>query len=271
MSADRWPPVERPNVSYGDHDLALGNEILRSLVGSGVHGLAIDGTDDRDEMGVFIEPPEYVIGGRGPYDTHSWRTQPEGARSGPGDIDLTVYSLRKYLKLALRGNPTILLPLFAPADVLVVTTPLGEELRALAPAIVSRRAPRRFLGYLTQQEERLLGGGKRNRVPARPELIAAHGYDTKYASHAIRLGLQGVELAATGRLTLPMDAGAAEQCLWVKRGEASLEEAVAAVQSSRRALEWIIEQGSSPLPETPDWDRVDGWAISVHRRHWGWS
>jgi predicted nucleotidyltransferase len=36
--------------------------ILHGLVGSTVHGLSNPGTDDRDEMGVCIEPPEYVIG-----------------------------------------------------------------------------------------------------------------------------------------------------------------------------------------------------------------
>jgi hypothetical protein len=36
--------------------------ILRGLVGSTIHGLANAGTDDRDEMAVCIEPPDYVIG-----------------------------------------------------------------------------------------------------------------------------------------------------------------------------------------------------------------
>jgi hypothetical protein len=36
--------------------------ILRTTVGSVVHGLSNPGTDDRDEMGVCIEPPEYLLG-----------------------------------------------------------------------------------------------------------------------------------------------------------------------------------------------------------------
>ncbi len=36
--------------------------ILRTQVGSGVHGTAISGQDDRDEMGICLEPPEYVTG-----------------------------------------------------------------------------------------------------------------------------------------------------------------------------------------------------------------
>ena len=53
--------------------------ILRCQVGSGVHGTAIAGTDDRDEMGICLEPPDYVIGLRR-FDQYVYRTQPEGVR-----------------------------------------------------------------------------------------------------------------------------------------------------------------------------------------------
>ena len=49
-------------TEYGDRGAALAGEILRTVVGSGVHGIAIPGTDDHDEMGVYIEPPEVVLG-----------------------------------------------------------------------------------------------------------------------------------------------------------------------------------------------------------------
>jgi uncharacterized protein len=53
--------------------------ILRGLVGSTVHGLSNPGTDDRDEMGVCVEPPQYIAGLR-PFEHWVYRTQPEGAR-----------------------------------------------------------------------------------------------------------------------------------------------------------------------------------------------
>jgi hypothetical protein len=46
----------------------------------------------------------------------------------------------------------------------------------------------------------------------RPELVAVHGYDTKYAMHALRLGLQGIELLSTGRITLPVPNRTARTC-----------------------------------------------------------
>ena len=57
-------------------DVALENEILRGVVGSTVHITAIDGQDDRDEMGVFVEPPENVCG-LTPCEHYVYRDQPE--------------------------------------------------------------------------------------------------------------------------------------------------------------------------------------------------
>jgi hypothetical protein len=76
------------HTEQGDRQVAAAWEILRTVVGSGVHGIAIAGTDDHDEMGVFVEPPGHVLGLGGPVDHYVYRTQPEGARSGPGDTDL---------------------------------------------------------------------------------------------------------------------------------------------------------------------------------------
>src|SRR3954452_19672734 len=137
-------------------ELVARSTILRATVGSTVHGLHHGGQDDRDEMAVYVEPPEYLVGlrrapqiGGGLYGLEHYveRTQPEGVRSGPGDLDLVAYSLRKYVRLAMKGHPTILLLLFVPEDLVLVETELGKELRALRPAILSRRAGQGSLGY----------------------------------------------------------------------------------------------------------------------------
>ena len=78
--------------------------VLRATVGSTVHGLHHGGQDDRDEMAVFIEPPEFLVGlararamrgGLYGFEHYVERTKPEGVRSGPADLALVAYSLRK--------------------------------------------------------------------------------------------------------------------------------------------------------------------------------
>lgn len=254
-------------TEYGDGTVARGGEILRTVVGSGLHGIAIEGTDDHDEMGVFIEPPEYVLGLLGPMDHYVYRTQPEGARSGPGDTDLVMYSLRRYLRLATKGNPTALLPLFAPSEAVLKLTPLGAELRALGPSMLSQQAVHRFLGYLQAQLDRMLGRHKG--APSRPELVARHGYDTKYASHALRLAHQGLEVLRDGRLTLPMPEPERERVRQVKRGEVgSLEDVVREIDAVRTQIEQRLAAGDTPLPASPDLAAISAWSVHAHQQHW---
>ena len=86
-------------------------------------------------MAVYVEPPEFLLGlarargirgGLYGFEHYVERTQPEGVRSGPGDLDLVAYCLRKYVRLALKGHPTILLPLFAPRGLVLVETDIGR-------------------------------------------------------------------------------------------------------------------------------------------------
>jgi hypothetical protein len=250
--------------------------ILRATVGSTVHGLHHGGQDDRDEMAVFVEPPEYLLGlsrapqiGHGLYGFEHYveRTQPEGARSGPGDLDLVAYSLRKYVRLALKGHPTILLLLFVPDELIQVKTELGDELRALRPALLSQRAGRGYLGYLRGQKERLIGTRGQKRVN-RPELVDAHGFDTKYAMHAARLGYQGLELLETGWLTLPMPEPDRSRVMAIRKGERTFGETIDEIDAVEQRLAAALER--TPLPAEPDRARVDRFLVDAYRRAWRW-
>jgi predicted nucleotidyltransferase len=251
--------VSRVNLS----ELVARGTILRATVGSTVHGLHHGGQDDRDEMAVFVEPPEYRLGlklargqGRKLHPLEHWV-----------ELDLVAYNLRKYLRLALKGHPTVLLLLFVPAELTVVETALGRELRGLTGAILSKRAGRGYLGYLSGQRERLLGTrGQRN--VNRPELVEAHGFDTKYAMHAVRLGYQGLELLETGRLTLPMPEPTRSRVMAVRLGERSFDEVLAEIDEVQRRLSTALEQ--TALPAEPDRAAVDRFLVDTYRQAWGW-
>ncbi|HEY1366363.1 MAG TPA: hypothetical protein VGF23_04585 [Gaiellaceae bacterium] len=92
-------------------------------------------------------------------------------------------------------------------------------MRALRGTLLSRRAGRGYLGYLHGQKQRLLGIQGQKRVN-RPELVEAHGFDTKYAMHAARLGYQGLELLETGSLTLPMPEPERSRVMAIRTGRA---------------------------------------------------
>jgi len=255
--------------------------ILRVQVGSGVHGTSITGQDDRDELGLCLEPPQFVTGlarvpngirGLGTsvefeqYERHTAWDKPGGLanRSGAGDLDVIIYSARKWARLALAGNPTVLLLLFVPDEEVVFRNDTGAELVSNAHRFVSRLAADRFLGYLQGQKAAMTGqtGAHTNR----PELVAVHGYDTKYAMHALRLGLQGVELLSTGRITLPVPEPDREYLRSIRRGEQPLAEVVEAVTAAEARL---IELRDSPaIPDQPDRRWADEWLHRSYLSFW---
>lgn len=267
-----------PHASDEARVLAERGLILRAQVGSGVHGTAISGQDDRDEMGICLEPPAFVTGlarvprGTGAtsatvpfeqYERHTAWDLPGGLdrRSGAGDLDVIIYTARKWCRLALDGNPTVLLLLFVPDAEVVFRSEEGAELVANGHRFVSKRAAARFLGYLKAQRRGMLGESR----TSRPELVAQFGYDTKYAMHAARLGLQGVELLTTGRISLPVREPELSVLRTIRRGESSREEVLQLIADSERRL--IELSVNSAVPDEPDAAWVDGW---LHRSHVGY-
>jgi uncharacterized protein len=255
--------------------------ILRAQVGSGVHGTSISGQDDRDEMGICLEPPEYVTGiarvpagvgadsasvGFEQYQRHTVWDQPGGLanRSGAGDLDVVIYSARKWARLALSGNPTVLLLLFVPEHEVVFRNDAGTELVANGDRFVSRLAADRFIGYLQSQRDAMLGGSGAH--TNRPELVNEYGYDTKFAMHALRLGVQGVELLTTGRITLPVPQPHRDYLLQIRRGEIPLQEVIGAVNDAEQSLLALRENSSVPIQPDRAW--VNDWLHRSYEEYW---
>lgn len=254
-------------VSY--RSIAEPTTILRGLVGSSVHGLVLSGTDDRDEMGVCLEARRYIVGfGRFEqwvYRSAAEREGDDGARSQAGDLDLTIYSLRKWARLALQGNPTVLLLLFLPDDAVVMRTSVGQQLQELAPAFASRLAGKRFLGYLEAQRQRLVGE-RGQRDINRTELVERFGYDTKYAMHMLRLGYQGVEFLESGRLTLPMREPVRSHLMEIRQGHSNLSDVLEECTQLEKRLGSLLV--SSPLPVEPDLKTVESFVMDAYAEAW---
>ena len=223
-------------------------------------------------MGVCVEPRRFVIG-FGKFEQWVYRSAAEregrdGARSQAGDLDLTIYSLRKWARLALQGNPTVLLLLYLPDNAVVVRTSVGQQLQKLAPAFASRHAGRRFLGYLEAQRQRLVGErGQRN--INRVDLIEQFGYDTKYAMHMLRLGHQGVEFLESGRLTLPMQEPVRSQLMDVRRGRSNLADILEECTQLELRIGALLH--TSPLPLEPDLRTVESFVMDTYEGAWAFS
>lgn len=258
-------------VAGGDthREMAERTTILRVPAGSTLHGLHVPGTDDRDEVGICIEDIDAAMG-FSEFEQFIYRTaaEREGKQDAPshaGDLDLTIFSLRKFLRLAMQGNPQILQCLFVPASLCLHRDARGGQLQDLAPLIVSRQAGLRYLGYLEAQRQRLLGERGQKKVN-RPGLEATHGFDTKYAMHILRLGYQGVELMSTGRLTLPMAEDHRAFVYATRLGEVPLQDVLTRAGELERQIKDLLLD--APIPATPAREHLEAWMTSMYLENW---
>ena len=120
--------------------------ILLTRAGSHAYGTSTP-TSDLDVRGVFIPPPEYVLG-----MSRVEQYQEAGSDTRP---DLVVYELRKYISLAADANPNILEVVFADDSDILKITEVGRQLRANRHLFLSKKARHTFSGYAMSQLKRI--------------------------------------------------------------------------------------------------------------------
>lgn len=237
------------------------SDVLRIVeVGSTAHGISTTETgDDLDLTVVRIEPFGELVTGNLKRQSMMIRTQPDGVRSRMGDIDLQVYTLRKFATLAKGGNPSILGAIFSQR----VHQGTGHvDFRRLSGMVASKRAGEAFLGYMRQQIERWLGVRGQKNV-TRPELVEAYGFDTKYAAHVIRLGYQGIEYMREGRFNMPMREHIAGEIRALRTGSVNEYQALEWAKRIEDDLKQAIAE--SELPDQPADRAVDAWLQDAYR------
>ena len=241
----------------------IDNEILRVQNGSKLYGLDHPGSDD-DFVSVFVEDSGYVF---------SFNTQKSInlSASGPnertvaGESDGTAYSVRHFFNLLLKGNPSLLILLYANNDNMLVSTPQSDLIRGNRDLFVSRNAGNKFFGYMRNQMERLTGV-RSGHKPARPEIVAQYGYDTKYAAQIARLAFQGIEYMKTGHVTLPMPDRERALCRDMRHGGLTYEHTISTLNLLQGDLDDAVDR--STLPEKPNHEGVHKLSRRIHEEVW---
>lgn len=229
--------------------------------GSGLHGAQIVGKNDDDFYGVYVEPQEKIVG-LTDYPHYVWSSAGDTKRNSPGDIDVCLYGLRKWARLASGGNPTALSFLFAPG---LLEDPLWQNVADNYMLFAAKSHKASFEGFAHQQLDRVLGIRGKGKHGQRPELEQKHGYDVKAAMHVIRLLNEGVEYMRTGRITYPRPDR--EALIAIRTGAFTVE------QVERMANSWFAEldkaYAESPLPEATNTAAVSDFIVSKYFSHWG--
>jgi hypothetical protein len=258
-------PVEFPKSQVLDllsrrdvHDLMVVAE-----VGSIAHGISVGGSDFDYTVLRFESWTEFV---NGPGDRQSMqvRTQPDGIRSRLGDIDLSVYTVRKFAHLAMAGNPSILSVLWSPNTYLArdLWPHFCTSMQGYVPAVSAGQA---FLGYMRQQMERWAGTRGQKNV-TRPELVAQYGFDVKYAAQIIKLGHQGIRFMEAGIIEIPIEEPLATEIKSLRTGGCTEAQALDWAKAIEARLKHAINKSS--LPERPNQLGIQHLVASTYGQHY---
>jgi predicted nucleotidyltransferase len=261
--ADETPPLE---PSLQDLVRLSGFRQPGSLIhlfvgGSELHGAKVGTTDDTDLYGVFIESPEQALG-LDSLEHYVWSSAGDDRRNGPDDVDVTLYSLRKWAVLAAKGNATTLHFLFAePRE---VAPAFWRKIQVKGADFLSRKSAEQFVRFAESQFARITGEKGSGRKGQRPEYIGKFGYDTKAAMHGLRLLYECIDLMLHGQITLPRPEK--DLLIEVRSGEWPLEKILNHVAELRQKAELAVKE--SPLPEQVDRNVISAIVAEVHLDFW---
>lgn len=155
--------------------------LLSGIGGSHAYGMATENSDI-DRYGVFLAPTRSILG--------IYPVQETITQTAP---DVTMHELGKFVRLAIKANPTVLDLLYL--DAYETIHPAGQLLIDHRSMFLSKIIYRSFGGYASDQARRLKNRGDSFSSDTRNRTA-------KHARHCFRLMRQGAELLQTGTMSL---------------------------------------------------------------------
>lgn len=311
--------------------------ILKMVSGSNLYGTNTENSD-KDFLGIFLPTKDFVFGLKRieDYTEGSLHSKDEKGKNTKDAVDINLYELRKFIRLALGCNPNIIEMLFVNDKNIIETSDIFKILRENKNKFLSKEhIISKFIGYATAQEKKMvlklsnynlykefekqynfltsnnlnikdefiisliekniLDGlnlqiekscvkfadthfqkhytfyncykivkERLSKVGNREELVLKYGYDTKFASHYIRLLEEGIELLETGNLIFPLKN--ADFILDIKLGKLKIEDIIELGEEYKNKLREI--EKNSKIKIKQDYNFIENLVIEIFENYY---
>jgi predicted nucleotidyltransferase len=184
--------------------------IFEAIVGSRLYGTSTS-SSDMDTKGLFGRPYKDIV----PVEDHYFglRNLPKdtvinksNGLEGSQKVESVFYSIRKFLELCMKGNPTLIEVAFVPDNLLLHRTPISDEIMSYVRAnFMTKQTLKSYVGYFLDQKR-----GNSN--------------TPKKASHVYRIGMQAVQFAQTGIINPVLSGKELEMALDIRHNNVDKEE-----------------------------------------------
>jgi predicted nucleotidyltransferase len=224
--------------------------IVAGYVGSVSHGTSNPdptGLDDVDIMGAVIPPLPFLLG----IDRFEQWDPRVDENSNLGELDCVFYDIRKLVNLWLKSNPNVLSLLWLKDEFYIREAYEFRAFKLQRKRFSSKAGYHAIKGYAYGQMKDMDKGVYKGYMGAkRKALVEKFGYDTKHASHLIRLLRMGVEYCTTGEYRVWRGDIDAEELKEIKNGAWPRDKVLREADYLMKELTEAHEK--SPLPEQAD-------------------
>lgn len=239
-----------------EHGLSWLSDNIVFLVESGSHAYGTDTEEsDKDYKGIVIPPMEYHIG------LHTFKsvqieTGAKDEKNTRDDIDITLYSLKEFTRLALNSNPNIIEMLYVEEDSIIVDY---KPLRCHRDMFLTDKLRKSYGGFGVSMMRRM------------EKAIAKGEYDGKTLMNILRILESGRDAMLTG--TLQTKRPNAEALLSIRHLGLDMKydshvEFITKLMDSKYGEFKQAEEGSV-LPSKPKHSEVEDLLMELTKQHLG--
>lgn len=212
------------------------NVIYKILSGSHAHGTNIP-TSDEDVRGIWLPS----------IDDHLKFEDPQEIRELPGQEDVVIHPIKKFMFLSMQGNPNVLDWLYVDKKLILHINDAGKEIRENRLVFLGKHIYHRMKGYADGEMKSMMSVSGKTGAKRKIE-IKKYGYSPKCAMNAIRILQEGAELLRDKVITLPRPNH--KELRKIKMGESNPTELIKMFNNAMGDIESAHDH--SDLPETVD-------------------
>ena len=239
------------------------------MMGSISYGIAID-TSDVDIYGFCIPSKDIIFPhlsgeiqgfGRQIQRFDQFQAHHVYDKDSKKEYDISIYNIIKYFQLVMDNNPNMIDSLFVPQRCVLHCSQIGDLVRQNRKLFLHKGIFHKLKGYAYSQLHKM-----RIKKPEgkRKELIEKYGYDTKFATHVVRLLVQCEQVMMEEDLDLERNR---EQLKSIRRGEWKFEDIVNFFNQKERELESLYH--SSKLQHSPNEKKIKTLLLNCLEMHFG--
>jgi len=179
------------------------------------------------------------------------------------EYDLSIYSIVKYIQLAMENNPNMIDSLFVPDFCILHITKVGTMVRDQRKLFLHKGSWHKFKGYAySQMHKAHLKNPKEG--SKRATNVEQFGWDVKFGYHVVRLISEVEQILTEQDLDLQRNR---EQLKAIRCGEMGLEEVQEWFSDKEKSLEKVYNE--STLRHSPDEGAIKQLLLQCIEEHYG--